>query len=702
MKILDKHLNSIMKNKKQNQKCVNLSSLNIVSLNIANIWENIEYLSLSQNCIKSITFLQKFPNLFYLNLSNNPIESYEIFNKFNSFGYLSLTPPESFLEKQILTIKKINCVILNLPIKNEETKNKFISNNPNILIFNDRYMNFESKLQIMKEELNLNINRKTNILNKNEKELSLIFLSAKNEEVTQENEQKTSQHNQSEEEIFKDKFTLKMGQIQNKLTLKFIDEIKEYNEHMIHIINKKNTLVDEVIFLKEILTLEKENLILISQNFQYIFNIKNNTDHSKFVYTFLNTGDISSQYLILSCLILYILGVISKKFCFALLFGLFKEKLGIKDKEELLSQNINKCLNFEIIYLICFYFEILEKFIKNCEKLNDINPTLTYNSQIKKANVELYSLINHISEITEHKKFTEKLFNFNQQIETKTNFIYSHIIYFLKNVNVYQEIISIVQFINDYLIYNKYENDLALHYSKDLELFQEVKNLLFKSYPSNEHICDKIFNNNQNKISKNKWYFKSSHFLNNIIQNKNNSNVLLKVPIKKSMYTLFEKPPLDTSSFIFNQQDQDKIQKVNNVSSELINYLKIKNGSSSKISFLEDEDYISNKSMEKNYFPMKIVKKNKEKLKNIKKIFLSQSMKDIINHHQPIFPYLNKKITNKSSIIENNSYSANTPIHQRKLSCLLTFRKKNNSESKPFIRKKKKNQTVIPPKINFL
>ena len=173
-----------------------------------------------------MTFLQKFPNLFYLNLSNNPIESYEIFNKFNSFGYLSLTPPESFLEKKILTIKKINCVILNLPIKNEETKNKFISNNPNILIFNAHYMNFESKLQIMKEELNLNIDRKSNILNKNEKVLSLIFLSAKKEEVTQENEQKTSQHNQNEEEILKDKFTLKIGQIQNKLTLKFIDEIK--------------------------------------------------------------------------------------------------------------------------------------------------------------------------------------------------------------------------------------------------------------------------------------------------------------------------------------------------------------------------------------------------------------------------------------------------------------------------------------------
>ena len=120
----------------------------------------------------------------------------------------------------------------------------------------------------------------------------------------------------------------------------------------------------------------------------------------------------------------------------------------------------------------------MEKFIKNCEKFNDINPTLTYNSQIKRANVELYSLINHISEITEHKKNTEKLFNFNQQIET--NFIYSHIINFLKNVNVYQEIISIVQFINDYLIYNKYENDLALNYSKDLELFQEVKNLWVK------------------------------------------------------------------------------------------------------------------------------------------------------------------------------------------------------------------------------
>lgn len=698
MKILDKHLSSIMKNKKQNQKCVSLSTLNIISINLVNIWENIEYLSLSHNCIKSIAFLQNFPNLFYLNLSNNPIESYEIFNKLNSFGYLSLTPPDSFLENQILTIKKINCVILNLPIKNEEIKNKFIFYNPNILIFNDRYMNFESKVQIIKENRNLKLEKKSDIPINNKKELSFSCSNAKKEEITKENENELKTSNKNDEAMIKEKFTLKLGQNKNELTLKFIEKIKKYNTDMINILNNKNSLIDEAI-LKEKLLLEKDNFILISQNFQHILNIKNNTDGSSFVYTLLNTGDISSQGFILSCLVLYILGVISKKFCSALLLGLFKEKLDMKDKEEIISKKINKCLNFELIYIVCFYFEVLEKFDKNCKKLKEINPTLSYNSQIRRANDKMYSIINYINEITKHKKDSEKLFHFNQQAEIKSNFIYSHIINFLKKINLCQEIISIVQYIDDYLIYNKYENDLALHYSKDLEIFQEVKNLLFKSFPSNEHICDKIYNNNQNKITQNKWYFKSSRYLNGINESKNKRNVLLKVPIKKSMYTLFERPPLNTSSFIFNQQEKEQIQKSNEVSSELINSLRIIKDSSNKSSFVEDEDCISNNSMQKKYFPIKKILKNKEK---IKKMFLSQSMKDIFNQNQTIFPYLTKKRIKKTSIIEDKNELIHTPTHQRKISCLLTIKKKNNSEGKIFLRTKKKSQTVIPPKINLL
>ena len=66
-----------------------------------------------ENCIKSINFLQCLPNLFSLDLSDNPIENYDILHSYNSYGYFAITPPKSYMEKQILSIKKLNVVYLN-------------------------------------------------------------------------------------------------------------------------------------------------------------------------------------------------------------------------------------------------------------------------------------------------------------------------------------------------------------------------------------------------------------------------------------------------------------------------------------------------------------------------------------------------------------------------------------------------------------
>ena len=85
------------------------------------------------------------------------------------------------------------------------------------------------------------------------------------------------------------------------------------------------------------------------------------------------------------------------------------------------------------------------------------------------------------------------------------------------------EISSIVQFIDDYIIYHKYLNLFAKNNSKDLELFLEIKTILFTYIHKDESFCDYVFNNNQYKNLLNKYYYNTEEYLKNTRSN----NVLL-------------------------------------------------------------------------------------------------------------------------------------------------------------------------------
>lgn len=84
--------------------------------------------------------------LLWHSLLNNPVDNYYIFNNFNTFGYLVLSF-EKYLEKNIISIKKVNLWIIDL-ILEESYEKTFLIDNPNIIKFNDWIINIFGGIQL--------------------------------------------------------------------------------------------------------------------------------------------------------------------------------------------------------------------------------------------------------------------------------------------------------------------------------------------------------------------------------------------------------------------------------------------------------------------------------------------------------------------------------------------------------------------------
>ena len=138
------------KEEKEQNSCINtliLNSANIYSFEIKNIYNQIECLSLRDSFIKNIYFLLNLPNIYYLDLFGNPIENYKPLIKIGTFGFLCISPPLNYFEKQILSLKSLNIVILEAEIKDKGIFNNFLMRNPNILVMNNTIIDFGKKIR---------------------------------------------------------------------------------------------------------------------------------------------------------------------------------------------------------------------------------------------------------------------------------------------------------------------------------------------------------------------------------------------------------------------------------------------------------------------------------------------------------------------------------------------------------------------------
>ena len=147
-----------------------------------NIYFNkLEYLSLTNNYLINIDFIVNFPELFYLDVLGNPLVEFSALNDKNIFGYLRLTV-EKFNEKKVLSIKGLNCIILDLDINDKKTLKNFKLNNPNIIMLNNEvmyYVDILKEIEVRKatkklknkdrNRISIVINNSNNLNNKNSK-----------------------------------------------------------------------------------------------------------------------------------------------------------------------------------------------------------------------------------------------------------------------------------------------------------------------------------------------------------------------------------------------------------------------------------------------------------------------------------------------------------------------------------------------------
>ena len=82
-------------------------------------FNNLEFLSITNNYIRSLDFILNLPNLFFFDVFGNPLEDLSALNKKNIFGYLRLSI-EAFNEKKILNIFDLQCGILDIDLKDKK------------------------------------------------------------------------------------------------------------------------------------------------------------------------------------------------------------------------------------------------------------------------------------------------------------------------------------------------------------------------------------------------------------------------------------------------------------------------------------------------------------------------------------------------------------------------------------------------------
>ena len=466
----------------------------------------IQYLSLKSSRIKNISFLSSLPNIYYLDLSHNPIQSFIPFEHINTFGYLSLTAPEGYLERQILSIRKLCVCILDLPIKDEVTKHKFMLNNPNVCVFNNEFIHFGMKIDLyIKYKRGYTYNNNHEVIS-NEQEINTIH------DIDNKHKWKNKSH------LFKDKYNIGSNNIVNeidneRMLLHYHDKIKvkstinnanskikeiisfinEYNSKMIHTyiqylhINKHLPCYNGNI--ERIIPIEKEMCLFMWNIYMHINSINPTTYKEEFNMKLFIMKNAYNQMIIITFILLYIIGLLSKELtkCF---MCLFIEEIYTKEykttlksmKVKYIEKQVSFLLETNLLYIICFCCLLYDKFIQ----FDDYNTHNNRNIKIK----FLIMNINHI--LTYHKEAclvysNNNEYNNSNKFKTKNDYINNTIISFIKHkINYFNESLGLVHFINDYIIHNNYGELLSKNHSNHLQTFVDIKNSMFK-------ICTRSF-----------------------------------------------------------------------------------------------------------------------------------------------------------------------------------------------------------------
>ncbi len=448
-----------------NNSYISKITFNSIEKNILYNFENLEYLSLTNNSIRNIDFIKHFPNLYYLDLYNNLIDDFSSLNKKNIFGYIRLSI-DHFNEKKILQIHGLTAIMFDINLRDNQILKGLIYNNPNILMLNFRINYIIDKI-ISKEQNRRNLKK---MQTQHIMRLPNDFLNTDN--LTNCNS-----------------YSVQNLKIYNPALLKIKKFYDNYTKQIDNILNlqrlNSSSLLKEN---KDYLKIEKKKLILLYEYYIELTKLNNNIKN----YYINNTDNIYENekinkiriysitkkledgknkeikfrigIIILISYLFVSLNLISKNM-FIIVINFILEKYTNTKFEDLISKDTN----LESIFLISIYFHTYDIFIylfkdiKTNKFYDNIVKILSMDKLILKANI-LFDNIHR----TENK---------GNNFSNKKNLI-NHKLNFINQIDIFEEIIILIQFFYDYILYDKLDkiflnSDISNEYITFIE-FKEI------------------------------------------------------------------------------------------------------------------------------------------------------------------------------------------------------------------------------------
>ena len=567
----NKNKSDLKDNNENNRSCLNtliLNSANFYSFEIKNVYHQIECLSLRDSFIKNISFLLNLPNIYYLDLFGNPIENYKPLIKIGTFGFLCISPPLNYFEKQILSLKSLNIVILQAEIKDKGIYNNFLMRNPNILVFNNTIIDFGKKIRTFNAMINFRyyiqnflleqddfpvVNTENNDDNNEKKNINKDNNLSRNSNIVPNSNKYAKKSINSDALINRDIFLekrlkTKKKKVSNKKCLEIIQFYEEYNKNLFEIYKNNKSNFNQNILCVE----EKKKFLMIYNTFNYIghflsgknnsykFNLKkyksnislneNESQNSSVNYPNINIEMFNHlnflQYkeFVLSIIILYLFSIISKGITYYLILSIFKKTDYYKSnnkRKKLIESDIKSLLDIDKSFLFAFYFKIYDLLFEPTGKnILDLNKLYDIQDRLK-----MIIIADKINEILSHQENFINNYKSNSDFSQKNKIITKDFIRFLFDIKIFHKIFNIIQFVNDFIIYNNLFSILGHDFPEDMQFFTEVQGLILTNFDKSNEIKESMADKNYNKIQitsllNNKFFFQNQNF------NKKNQNKL--------------------------------------------------------------------------------------------------------------------------------------------------------------------------------
>ena len=583
----------------------NISNILYNSVNpfIKECFDNLEFLSITNNYIRNLDFILHLPNLFFLDLFGNPLEEFNALNNKNLFGYLRLSI-ELFNEKKVLNIFDLKCGILDIDLKDKNTMRIFNMNNNHISMINneviyiiDKIKNEEIKIKSLarkkekKSHLSTLSNQSNSIADLSNSDIKKYSSDKKVSEINHLTKNLSINIKDNKNEYIAEK-PIENIMPKNPFLLKINKYFKDYQSEIDKAIktensNKRNLLIYNKYFSSQnfiqnqlYLNREKEKLILLFEiykkisifnrgknNNEYlvgnIYNINVNEHIDKiFVKEIKDNIKNHSQkprnsVIILIAILLYTIGSISEKMMSAIINYILTKYYDYDENQEFPDFS-----NLGDIHYLSFYYStynyIYKRMIDNeknisIDKYKDILKILQMDKLILKSNY-LYKKLKKSKSKDNKAVFCEfKKIKINNEIKS------------LKELNITKEFLVLIEFLCDYTIYEKIEdilinNSFPGEYSYLIELKETLEESEFQinnnDFKSSSLSALKFQKNKKERIF-NKFYFEkdkikqitNKDFKKYVFNNNNKSRTLNNFSIPFGNSSIFNS---SFSNFNFN------------------------------------------------------------------------------------------------------------------------------------------------------